>query len=127
MSLRETILQADDLQSEPVDIPIWGVTVEVRGMDGHGRGAFIQSFSNSDGNIDWGQAIADLVIETCYDPATGQKVFQPSDREALLGKNGAALQDVAEAAMRLSGLTEKAQDEAGKDSGESHTDEPSMS
>ena len=40
MDIRSQILQAEDLPSEPVEIPEWGVSVFVRSMSGRDRDLF---------------------------------------------------------------------------------------
>ena len=53
-----------------------------------------------------------------YVPASEANVsiFEPGDEEAINTKSAAALELVASAAMRLSGLSERAEETAGKSS-----------
>lgn len=116
MSLRELIFAADDTESEIVTVPQWGVDIEVRSMTGKERAAFLESFTDEDGQVRWDALYPSLIIATSYDPETGEKVFHPDDHDALNSKSGAALEKVAQAGMRLSGMSEKAEESAGKSS-----------
>ncbi len=47
--LKGTILNAADLDAEVVDVPEWGVKVEVRGMTGAGRARFFKAVNTPNG------------------------------------------------------------------------------
>jgi hypothetical protein len=113
--LRSMILEADDLASEPVEVPEWGVTVEVRAMDGKTRARFLKNSTGRDGKVDIERFSADAVIATTYDPESGDPVFTMADRDALLGKSGRALDRVTRVALRLSGMDRESTDEAVED------------
>ena len=102
--LRDALLNAQDIQSEIVDVPQWGVKIEVRGMTGKARANFLRSVTVKDGQTDMERFYPQLIIGTAHDPETGEPVFTLADREALNEKSGAALEVLAQAAMRLSGL-----------------------
>lgn len=114
--LRDQIMSANDTHSELVEIPEWGVKLEVRSMSGASRAVLMQGAVSSGGQVDMAQVYPDLIIQTCFDPETGEPVFQPEDRDLILSKNGAILDRLAEIATRLSGFNENATDDAGKDS-----------
>ena len=116
MSIRDQILSAKDSHSEMVTIPEWEVTVELRSMSGAARAVLMQEAMQSGGNINMAKVYPDLIIQTCFDPETGEPVFTEEDREAILSKNGAILDRLAEVATRLSGFNDSAVDDAGKDS-----------
>lgn len=103
-SLRDKILAAPDIQSEAVFIPAWDVTVEVRGMTGQQRGAFLQQVMTKTGQMDFQKMYPLLLVLTVFDPETNEPVFKMGDMDALGGKSGAALELVAQVSMRLSGL-----------------------
>jgi len=98
MSLRDTILTADDLGEEVIDVPAWGVKVMVQGMDGIQRSK-IQKLATSGSD----HANADILILVARDPDTGELIFDKADRDALSGKSGAAVEEVVLAAIRMSG------------------------
>lgn len=116
MSLKDRILAAQDIPVRMVEVPEWGVTVEVRGMDGGGRADMLEQAMADDGEINLREIYPDMVIFCTFDPETGIRVFEPGDREALLTKSAAAMDRVAKVAMSLSGFDDDAVDTAGKGS-----------
>lgn len=113
-SLRERILSAQDIQSERVHVPEWDVEVEVRSMTGAQRARVLQG-ATVDGEVDLERLYPILLIETVYDPETGEPVFEAADRDALNAKNSGALERIAKVAMRLSGIEPGAEDAAKND------------
>lgn len=116
MSLRDRIIAVDDTQRELVKIDEWGVEVEIRGMSGAARASISQDAANNNGNVDMKRMMPEIVVQCVFDPETGEQVFDNADKDAVMGKSGAALDKIVAVAMRLSGFGEKAVDEAGKDS-----------
>lgn len=122
-NLRNKILGARDLKADLMEIPEWdGVTIEVRGMSGKARAKFVETaFQNGlTGEPDqakMGAAMLPLfpefVLDGVYDPDSNERVFQASDLEALLAKNGDVIQRIAMKVIELSGLnsTENAKGE----------------
>lgn len=110
MSLRDKILACDDIQRELVEVPEWGVIIEVRGMSGQDRAGMMDI--QQDGSLKASAVYVDAVIKASYDPDSGERLFGESDRDALLTKSAGALDRIAEVAMRLSGLSQEAVDEA---------------
>lgn len=116
MSLRESILNANDLESTIVELPVWGVRLEVRSLDGRSRARLLSTAAKPDGSVDLERLYPDMVIACTYDPETGERVFTDDDREVLLGKSASQLEKLALAAMEVSGMTPGSQEAAGKDS-----------
>lgn len=126
MSLRDKILAARDLKAELMEIPEWGVSVEVRGMSADARAEFMQSsFENglTGEDVDQTKMVLSMISifpkfvrDGVYDPETGLRVFEEGDLDALKAKNGEVLQRIAFKVIELSGLDEKAVDKAGKPS-----------
>lgn len=102
--LREKILACKDLESELVEVPQWGVLVEVRGMSGRQRAILLQDTVDPRGKIDLQKLYPQLVLFSTFDPESGEPVFLPGDIDALAEKSGGALEAIAQVAMRLSGL-----------------------
>lgn len=118
--LRDKILAAEDIESEVVPVPQWDAKIEVRALDGRARARFFTQYINPEtGDMDYERMYPSLLIQTCFDPETGEKVFTDDDHDALNAKSGAALETVAKVALRLSGLGKDAVKEAGKDSSSS--------
>jgi hypothetical protein len=115
MNLRETIFAAKDSKAEIVHVDEWGVDLEVRSMSGAARAEFLSRYTNEDGSVNWAALYPSLLIATCYDPESGERVFLDSDEDAINTKSGAALETVAQVSLKLSGMgNEKAVEEAGK-------------
>ena len=114
MSIRDQILSAKDSHSELVEIPEWGVTVQIQSMSGAARAVLMQEAMQSGGNINMAKVYPDLIIQTCLDPETLNA--STKNETLVLSKNGAILDRLAEVATRLSGFNDSAVDDAGKDS-----------
>lgn len=115
MSIRDKIFAAQDIPSELVEVPLWGVTVEVRGLSGSERTRLLDAAVNAEtGEIDLRSIYPQIVIGSCFDPETGERVFQDDDQEALLSKSAQALDVVAAVGLRLGGFTKEESDAAAK-------------
>lgn len=112
MSLRDKILACDDIQRELVEIPEWGVILEVRGMNGADRSRIIEMVSDEQGNVSVGTMYVETVIASTYDPESGERVFSPTDRDALTAKAASAIDRIAKVGMRLSRMDGEATEEA---------------
>jgi hypothetical protein len=117
MNLRDKILAASDIPSETVRIPEWDVDILVKGMS---AGERIQlqkvSYDQATGQVHMEKMYPDIVVSCCHDPKTGDAIFTDEDKDAILAKSSAAVEKIAEVGLRLSGLGKGADDEAGKDS-----------
>jgi hypothetical protein len=123
VSIREQIKSAEDSSSELYEIPEWGVTLQIRSMTARSRALFVAEMASEDGTVGgvnnpdriegmWWNVIS----QTCYDPATGEKAFEDGDQEWLFEKNARIVNDLANECMAASGLSEDSIDDAGKDS-----------
>ena len=124
-NLSAQIFAADDIESELVEVKQWGVTVLVKSMTARDRARMITTGVSESGVFRLEEILPDLVIASTYDPETGERVFEESDRDALMAKSAAPIEQIATVAMRLSGLEENATDEAGKDSSPTPTEDSS--
>jgi len=127
VSIREQIINADDIDHEIIDIPVWGVKIEVRSMTGRARTRLIKTATDNDGQLDMETLYPDMVILCAFDPETGEQIFTQDDRDLLLSKSAGPLEQVALAAMRISGMTPDALDAAGKDLPSTEDDDSSLS
>lgn len=113
MSLRDKILQAPDIATEMVEVPEWGVTLEVRGMSGADRASIFERVT-VDGEVKAGLLYGETVLATTFDPETGERVFNATDLTALMEKSAQAIDRLAKVGLRLSAMEgEQSQDEAG--------------
>ncbi|MER7076635.1 hypothetical protein SAMN02982929_05303 [Saccharopolyspora kobensis] len=106
---REAILAADDSNVEDVPVPQWGGTVRVRSLTGRERDRLEASMIGKNGKADATRGLANfrarLVAASVIDE-NGAPMFTEADVDALAGKSAAALDVIASAAMRLSGLSD---------------------
>ena len=129
-SIREAIQAAEDSSADLYEVPEWGVIVEIRSMTARSRAHFVAEMASEDGTVG-GVNDPDRIVgmwwhvigQTCFDPDTGERAFDDGDDEWLFDKNARVVNDLANACMAASGLTEEAAGEAGKDSSASLTDE----
>ena len=109
VSLRDKIRQSVDGRSEVVTVPEWDdVKIEVRSMTGKERARYLResTVTSDDGTVttDYEKLYPSMLVACCYDPESGEKLFEPADREWLNDKNARAIERVATVASRLSGI-----------------------
>ena len=122
VNIRQTALNAKDIRTELVTVPEWDdVKIEVRGFTLQERLDFYGRVSDGD-RINRDNFLPELVISTCFDPDSGQRVFEPADRDMLKTKSAGALERLTQVAMRLSGLQAEDVMEVEKDLEETPTD-----
>lgn len=105
---REDILKADDIVTEPVEVPEWGGTVLVKGMTGKERDIFDAGWIKDTGDsrkVNITNFRARLCAATVVDEA-GKTIFTPKDVSDLAKKSATALQKVFDVAVELCGLSE---------------------
>lgn len=113
-NIRQKILNAQDIRSETVAVPEWDVTVEVRGLTGTQRARLMKSGFDARGTVDFERLYPELLIASVFDPESGTAVFGEADRDLLNAKSGAAIERIAQVAMRVSGLSPDAGESAEK-------------
>jgi hypothetical protein len=107
----DAILGADDLKREPVDVPEWGGTVLVQGMNGTDRDRFEASMMNSNlSGVDKDKGLERYrarLAAFCLVDESGKRLFRSDAEVKRLGEKSAqALSRVVDVASRLSGLTD---------------------
>lgn len=123
MSIRDKIRKAQDRTSEIVDVPEWGVTVEVRSMTGTQRSEIVTALTG-DGDNKMAALWGSMLVSCVYDPETGDPVFKEGDAAWLLEeKSSTVLDSLSNVCLRVAGIVEGAVDEAGKDYLDSQTAE----
>jgi len=126
-NLSSKIFAAADIESELVEVAQWDVTLLVKSITAKDRAMMISGSVENNGVFRLEEILPDLVIASCYDPETGEKVFQAGDRDALMAKSAAPIEQLAQVAMRLSGMDDEAVDAAGKGSTPTPNDASSLS
>ena len=114
MSLRDQILNSNDIPRELVKVKEWNIEIEVRGMTGAERTRILDLAQAGDG-MNLQMVYPEIVISTAFDAETGEKIFSPEDRTALLSKSANALDALATVGMRLSGFLAETSNDLGKD------------
>jgi hypothetical protein len=130
MGIRDTILAAQDIEQRVVDVPEWGVKLELRTPTVKERGELITKFMRDEGTLDVVAMNPLLVVMCAHDPETGERVFGPDDVDMLFDKSAAVMERLGEIALELSGLQNAAERMAeGKDDSTStpNTDTPTSS
>ena len=116
---KDQIFEANDLQSESVEVPEWAGSVLVRTMTGADRDAFeasmITTLPDGTRKPNMANMRAKLVALTVVDDA-GNRVFDVSDVDRLALKSATALERVFNAAQRINGLGVQAEEMAAKNS-----------
>lgn len=126
---RESILAANDIQRDEVDVPEWGGMVLVQGLSGKERDELEASLIQGKGknaNVNLKNLRAKLVARSVVD-IEGKRVFADADIEALSKKSGLALNRVYEVAQRLSGITQEDVDELTKNSETAQSEDSGLS
>ena len=122
-SRKDKIRAIQDIKSELVPIPEWDETLEVRSLSVITRNKLYGTLKIGDKATaeDTTQFEASLVILGTFDPDTGERLFDDTDRDWLVEKNSAPMLRLAAAIRRLSGLTTQAEDDALKNLKKTHT------
>lgn len=111
MSIKDQIRAINDIEVELIEVPQWGVTLEVRSMSGKSRAVLLKEAAQEDGTLDFETLYPAILVACCYDPSTGDAVFESNDREWINEKSAGPVEKLAQAGMRLSGLAKEAIDE----------------
>lgn len=127
MSLRDKIMAAEDIPSETVKVPEWGVDVLVKGMSAGERLSLMQAaFDANTGQVNMTIVYPDVLVACTFDPESGDAVFTAEDKTAILSKSSAAVERVANVGLRLSGIGKEEQDEAGKSFSNAQNEDSSL-
>ena len=108
---REEILNVKDIKQEEVEVSEWGGSVLVQSLSGERRGEVIDTCMNDKGKMVTTKLYPLLLIEGCVEPK-----FTREDFAAINNKNSGALEKVAQAIMKLSGISKDDLEEAEKNS-----------
>jgi hypothetical protein len=114
ISLRDKILNAQDIKSEVLNVPEWGVDILIKSLTGKKRAVVMGEAMDKDGKMNFENMYADMAITSSYDPNTQQLIFESTDRNVLNEKNGGILEKIAQVVIRISGLDVKAVEKATK-------------
>lgn len=110
---RDSILAADDLPREEVQVPEWAGSVWVRTLTGTERDAFEAAVNPGGGKKNLANFRARLAV-LCVVDDKGERLFKDEDAAGLGQRNARALDRITDVALRLSGLSEAGQKDAEK-------------
>ncbi|URM90421.1 hypothetical protein LUW75_10900 [Streptomyces sp. MRC013] len=113
---KDQIAQADDRQWEDVPVPEWGGEVRIMGMSGTDRNAYQASLvvmgpNGKPSGIRLEDQTAKLVAR-CLVGEDFKRLYTDKEVKALGAKNGGVLERLADVAKRLSGLGDRAVEDA---------------
>ena len=95
-------IRAASVTGEAFDVPGWGVKVEVRSMSIAEKGA-LDSVS-----ADMAAFAPAVLIPTCYDPETGQRLWGKDDAAWLSEQPASVIEPLMLAGLKASGLSAEA-------------------
>jgi len=114
-TLRDKIANAKDIKKKMVRVDAWDADIEVRTMSLRDRTEFMLRASDGSGGLDKELWTPMLIIASCYDPKTNERVFDfDNDIEMLQGKQGVAVSDLSNTAMEMNGFGKASETETGK-------------
>lgn len=102
--LKEKIKVVQDVKSEKITIPEWDVVLELRTMKAIDRARLLKTCVDKQGQVIGERFQAGLIIASCFDPETGEKVFGEDDYDLLMDKAAGPVEFLAGKAMEISGL-----------------------
>jgi hypothetical protein len=98
-----------------MEVPEWGVTVELRGMTAGARVSMVdESYDANNGKTNLKTMYPRVITACVYDPKTGQPIFTAEDSDAILSKAAIVVERIALECLKLSAADEQAVTEAGK-------------
>lgn len=115
---RNALLGIADTTYEEVDVPEWGVTLRVRGIGAAEREALLKGSVTVEGKVrkfDPPEMRVRIVALAVVDE-DGKRVFNDGDMAQLGRKSAAAIDRIADVALRLAGLGDDDASDAGKGS-----------
>lgn len=128
MSLRDQILSAKDRTNKEVDVPEWGVKIELRSMSAASRIQMIsEAYDPNTGQTDLNKLYPLIIVSACFDPKTGEPIFSQEDTSAIMDKSATVIERLANEAMGLSGMSESSLTDSGKEMLGNQSDDSSMS
>ena len=115
--LKRMILDAKDSKTEKIEVPEWGVTVNVTTMSGVDRDSFEGEMHALKGGLD---NLRSRLVVRCLCDDEGKRIFDDSDAVELGKKSGVVLCRLFDIARKLNPLSE---DDVEKLAGNSESDQ----
>ncbi len=127
--LRDKALNAKDLRKELLAVPAWDLTLEIRGLTARLRAAMVERATVKTRGED-GEEVSSvdskilnplLIIASCYDPETGERVFDDTDGEGIENKSAESYDLITSCILRLNGMDKAERKVMEKNSGATDT------
>lgn len=126
--IRKSIRDASDLGTEIVVVPEWNdVKIELRVMTGEERALMWKRTQGPDGKMLHERFYPEVLIASCFDPDTGERVFSSADINWLNKKSSAVLDRLATQALNISGMSAEAYEQLGNASASTPSDDSTSS
>ncbi len=113
---KEDILEAQDIQTDTVDVPEWGGTVHVRALNAVERGKLDNLGAQA--RLDGTAQLEDMHVMTVQMGVIdddGQRVFSEDDIPELREKAAAPMERISERIWEMSGISEEDVEDAVED------------
>jgi hypothetical protein len=108
--IKDKIKTANDLLSQERPVPEWDVTLELRSPTVGTRRDILKAYTTvnavtGEQEVDLVEMQFSLMLAMVYEPGGAGPLFEDSDREWLVEKNGSVVWGIAEECMTLAGFT----------------------
>ena len=103
---RDSILQANDIEIEELEISEWGGTIYIKSLTGKERDKIEQSTMQDGDASNFADFRARFAVAVVCD-VDGTRLFKDNDIQLLTGKSATSLQKILDAGMRLSHMTDE--------------------
>lgn len=113
-SLREKIKNSVDLKKEIVHIDVWDCDIEIRTITALERAEILDKISDNEGNIYHDKLRTHMILYSCYEPGTDNKVFFEDDKDWILNKSFGPIEYLTSKIMKNSGMLSKSIEDAEK-------------
>lgn len=110
---KEQILNADDLETEIIEVPEWGGEVKISVMPGHVRDRYEESCIGKNGGANLKNIRAKMAAFSIVDDE-GKPMFTEAEINKLGLRSGIALVRVYDAVQRLNKITDEDIEELAK-------------
>ena len=115
MSLRDTILHANDRKPVAVEVPEWDCTVYLRVMSAKEQTGLVAKYRSQDQDASADGMLAELVATSLVDENGNRLFTTDADLEILASKSTLVIQRLSGEVLRINGMADDAVDDAGKD------------
>ena len=113
MSLKDSIIQSQDLPLTKVEVPEWNCTVYLRTMNGFERDSYGRASWDYD-NDKVNPNIQSMLLVRCICDEKGERIFVDNDVELLAKKNAMVLERLYLLADKLNCVTKQSVDDLAK-------------